>query len=616
MAHYIFTDYLRGLETTGEPEPQAFREVWGALRHALRRELRRRGLTDSPPGYLGIFAGAVWENPAVANRDSNASLVEPADALDELTADAYVYIFVRRLRGLRAQLKVKPNIDGLVYRNLKNFLHDRQRRHDPLGYRLYALLQRALTRTLEDGHLHLVEGGPKILNDTILAAEPDTPPELAAQLEASSELDAFARRLGDDFLPGLITARGDEETELVEGLAGRLGGLPTEGVEAFRFKDLIDPLKIDIRARWSSLWQVGEGETALEDVDDEGFAEIVRLIEPDTRFEDRERFNALADCVESGLEGFDGRKKTRDYLERLWRFLRTFALAAQERHTGPAGEATLPSHRELGKLLDTPRERLPGLLETLRPHVETCLESTQAPPSDELPPSASEEPRSEALEVELLRRTTEAWRGDAASEPLAEAEDRTPPRPEPAADDSNVLIFERHEEEPAKERTAYRAWGLALAATLLLALGTVLLVASWREQARYENQWVTAEAKLEELRKARGNPSLTFLSPVSTERGDGDEVNVPSHSRTAILVLPLPPDAGVDTQETTYRAIFRDIATGARIATFDELRDIGIGELAIEFPRGSIPAGDYEIDVTEEGSPEVMETYELRLAWE
>ena len=79
-------------------------------------------------------------------------------------------------------------------------------------------------------------------------------------------------------------------------------------------------------------------------------------------------------------------------------------------------------------------------------------------------------------------------------------------------------------------------------------------------------------------------------------------------------MLQLPPDAG--DQETTYRAIFRDIATGEEIATFDGLRDMGIGELTIEVPRGSLPAGELEIELYEGDAAEVMETYELRLAWE
>ena len=90
------------------------------------------------------------------------------ETLDELTTDAYVFNFVHRLRSLRAQLLVKPNIEGLVLLNLKNFLYERQRRHDPLGCRLFKTLRSALRALVDDGQLEVSRGAPEIRNDTVL----------------------------------------------------------------------------------------------------------------------------------------------------------------------------------------------------------------------------------------------------------------------------------------------------------------------------------------------------------------------------------------------------------------------------------------------------------------
>lgn len=62
---------------------------------------------------------------------------EGASALDELAADCYIFIYVDRLRSLQAQLRVKPDIADLVHLNLRHFLLERQRQHDPLGIRLF-----------------------------------------------------------------------------------------------------------------------------------------------------------------------------------------------------------------------------------------------------------------------------------------------------------------------------------------------------------------------------------------------------------------------------------------------------------------------------------------------
>src|SRR4030095_1988798 len=95
----VFTDHVRALGAAEPLDSAQFEAVCAALRAAVRRELQRRGLWETPPAYLGIYGGASWE-PA----DDAKSHESP---LEELVAECYTYVFVSRLRSLQAQLKLK-----------------------------------------------------------------------------------------------------------------------------------------------------------------------------------------------------------------------------------------------------------------------------------------------------------------------------------------------------------------------------------------------------------------------------------------------------------------------------------------------------------------------------
>ncbi len=122
----VFTRFVRSLNPQGKPPDEVgFDRVWQALRGLLHRELRQRGLWLLPPSYLGVDGWGHWTESAGGR----------ADALDELVADCYSFNFVQRIVSLRAQLQVKPNIEGLIYLNVGHFVHELQQRNDPLGTR-------------------------------------------------------------------------------------------------------------------------------------------------------------------------------------------------------------------------------------------------------------------------------------------------------------------------------------------------------------------------------------------------------------------------------------------------------------------------------------------------
>ena len=164
-------------------------------------------------------------------------------------------------------------------------------------------------------------------------------------------------------LPGLVTLRGRRQEEVVARLRERLADLRAEGAVAFRFKDLIDPLKADVRARWAALLDQAAGEGAPERVGDEA-VRTVRLVRPDTSFEERQLFRKLVACVLASIERLDVNEKTRAYLTDFWQFLRVNAAS------GLAEERL--SQRRTAELLRIPRDRLDDLRETLGELFERC----------------------------------------------------------------------------------------------------------------------------------------------------------------------------------------------------------------------------------------------------
>jgi hypothetical protein len=369
----LFTAYVRRLaEPGGAADRALFDQAWAALRAALRSELRRRSLWEGPPAYLGVYGAESWEGPG-----------EP---LEELLADCYAFVFVDRRRSLAAQLAVKDNVDGLVFLNIRHFLHERQREHDPLGFRVFEVLRRAVQDAVEAGELRVLAGDPRVRNDTRLGfseAAPRGParPAPEAGPAARQALREIAARWTGDLLPDLVTARGREEERVAGRLRALFPGLRDAGIEAFGFKELVDPLKAEVRERWAALLAAA----------DPGAPEAAVPAGFDLLAEGRESFRWLVSCVQAALDRLDAAEATRGYLMTLWQFLRVWAGSSEEgrgvseegrgapvpaaREATPAAEAPgdeLPSQRRLAEQLRIPRERLPGLFGTLGRIVERC----------------------------------------------------------------------------------------------------------------------------------------------------------------------------------------------------------------------------------------------------
>jgi len=349
----VFTDYVRSLDPAGAPpDPETFERVLEPLRRELQRELKRRGLWDGSPRYLGILGHDRWLGPEGIPRGG---------AMDELLADAYEFIFVVRLRSLVAHLEVKPQIEGLVRLNVRHLLHEAQKKHDPLGYRVFQIADAAIRQAVERGRLHIAAGGPAIRNETVLAFRADTDPGSLPP----AQLEETVHRWNDDLLPELVTGRGKTREEVVADLRGRIEGLTDAGVEGFTFRELIDPLKHDARTRWRALHGLSDQETGFEGggADEDETPQVVPLVHPDTSVEEDQQLSRLVECLEREVDEADETPTGKEYLAALWDFLRTWV---SEPHT------ELPSRRQQAALLDIPRNRMPGLYRSLQELVERC----------------------------------------------------------------------------------------------------------------------------------------------------------------------------------------------------------------------------------------------------
>ena len=346
---FAFTEYIRSVRP-GEPFPAGFDAAWEKLHDALQGELKKRSLWNAPPSYLGIYGWKRWSEP---------------DAIGELMADCFANVFIRRLSALKALCETMDNVEGLVFRNIRNFIHDVQKKYNPLDYRVFKVLQAATRRAIEAQSLYVLDGGPGLGNATVLGFVPWGTPEAAR----SVDLEEHVRAWCDDLLPELVTATPSGLREVEERLRVHLGRLERRAIAAFRFKDVVDPLKNEVRLRWTALWCGGEGETGIEGVD-EDLVQVVKLVRPDSGFEERQVFETLLDCVDEALGKAGKTRKTREHVRKLWRFLLS--------HLAESGEDRMPSGYKIAELLGIPRQRLPEFRRTLQEQVEMCRQGGRA----------------------------------------------------------------------------------------------------------------------------------------------------------------------------------------------------------------------------------------------
>ncbi len=426
-----FRDFVLSIRSTGEPADDALDQLWTELRRRLRLALRRRGLWHRPPSYLGGLGPAAWTLPETADRRGLPTTDQ--DALDELTTDFYVEMFVKRLPSLRRYAERGDNLEKVISLGAGQLILERQRQSDRLGYRLFQWLRAALLGAVESRDLYVLAGSVKIGNDTVFGFDRRASAEPRIIAGARVDHDALAavvRRWNDDLVRDWVSARGSAVSALIDRLAGRLPALRRAGIEVFAFKALVDAFKHDVRGRLALL--LGDVESASVEQD------------PLRPRQQRQHMEALSECVEAGIDGGGGQRRTREKLLKVWRFLVDFALYGADPALAGHGHGaltaalereSLPAHRELSRLLGIRHDRFPALMARLRKEAERCLETDERPrrrhrrasgkaaDTDNLGPSAAARGgeaslhQTRDLRKKLKRLTAEAFRRETPPAP-------------------------------------------------------------------------------------------------------------------------------------------------------------------------------------------------------
>src|SRR4051812_10899434 len=206
-----FTEHVRDFG----PECDPAGCVLPRLEQLLRHRMRWRNLLSAPPGYLGYPNVAAWDAPG---------------AFEDIRVDCYIFAIPKRLHGLRNQLRVKPNIDGLVARNVENFLIERQRQNDLIGYAVFGNVEGAATDMIAAGEM-TAEGTAegRLHGTTVLRFRPSEAPGGPADPESLRQVLVGAPGW-DEILPHL-TCTSEPGQVWVAGFLRRLGG---EGIFAVR----------------------------------------------------------------------------------------------------------------------------------------------------------------------------------------------------------------------------------------------------------------------------------------------------------------------------------------------------------------------------------------------
>ncbi len=366
------TAYFRQLGDRMEPvSGVVFDRFWRALSSVMKRELHRRGLWNSPPRFVGLEASETWND----------------EVLEELVSECYIFL-MQRLRPLHQHLKIKPNIDGLVLLNVKHFLYERQKRCDPLGFRIFDIARCAVRLAIEEGTLRLVAGDPRIQNSTVLEphgrrapaeSRASEPPTSESPVERTSLLQDNCDAWVDALIPGLFLAHGRQRQAVAERLARALATLDLRDVGSLTFKVLVDALKAAARVRWKAVWIHEQGWEKPPEKGQPRGGSRDRLASPSSAvvfqplaFEDEESFKALAREVSAAVESAPATVQQRQYLTQLWDFLRT--------SSADPGTAAIPSRRRVAELLGIPRYLLPELYRQLGKMIESCRQQARPAP--------------------------------------------------------------------------------------------------------------------------------------------------------------------------------------------------------------------------------------------
>jgi len=318
----------------GQRIPDAF---WAVLRDTLHRNLRRRGLTSRPPAYVGLDDFAAWNEQG---------------ALDALAADFYHEHVLPRLRP-NWPARSEAQLAGLVDLMARQFLGERQRRHDRIGYFVHDNVVKALQIAVDRGALEArlrvpdgrTDGEPERRVEAFAPpgapqAERIPPERLQERLQAQDGWPHVVPRLGSASL--------ETQAVLADAIIAAVSRAPGAAVTV---RDVVFATRDEVRAALSS--PGADPDVAVGwDHGDDGAAELVRVVFPDPR-EDVRGHARLAERLRARVARLTCQDRVRAGLVRV---IDQIADAGDEP----------PSPAELRRRLGIPRSTLHELLQRLR----------------------------------------------------------------------------------------------------------------------------------------------------------------------------------------------------------------------------------------------------------
>lgn len=388
-----FSDLVGAFATTGDASEDLLDAAFETLRTWTYQHLKSRGLLNAPPRYLDV-TGVTWTTPHETATGRSATPGLPRTALDELTWDCFDDIFGERLTYLLRCWQQEQDqetgrseegaVEAQVGMMLRQILTDRQRRTDRLGSDVYNWVRTALAKLVDGGQLHILRAGrPGVLdNSTVLGSEPNVEPQNLDVEEETAALVPVVSAWIEPLLENWLTVRGSGVRFEAGKLEPGIQSLPVEGFSSFSFKALVDAVKIALRQQLAARWPWDELPLGLAEPEPDEAEELPDAL---ARQLARERFEAVANCVERGIKSSSAQKRTRDHELKLWRFVMAYVLVASDYEMSRVDSVvqdllaseTFPSYRRLGKALGIPRDRFSDLMSRLKTEVERCREEIE-----------------------------------------------------------------------------------------------------------------------------------------------------------------------------------------------------------------------------------------------
>jgi hypothetical protein len=293
---------------------------------------------------------------------------------ESLLSDCYEFAIYERFNALKAQSEKGNNVDGYICLNINHFLFERQRRCDPIGYKVGTTAQRAVQKAVEHKVFQADKFNKKgkIHNPTTLTTGTDQ--QVCDQESLKNRLlnlpawENLRSKLRDAHLNKIVTV--DHFYQILLALA--------ETGVSFTFKDLADVMKDQIRP-WQELLDIQKKTgnktkphqpTKLEQII-ENLDNIFDILKPtDTGYE---KWRAFIGDIEKDIDSISSRKNRIRGVHSVFDVLVELIEA----------EESIPKQYELAASLELKTQTLSDYIKVLHDLFEKKWDSWCSPSNEE-----------------------------------------------------------------------------------------------------------------------------------------------------------------------------------------------------------------------------------------